>query len=192
MPSHLPTDVRRRLEPVRLLVLDVDGVLTDGSLYYGADGEAMKAFSVRDGLAIRLLEEAGVRVGIITGRTGAPLAARARDLRIDPSLVVQGSRDKSADLDAMMTALGLSVHEVAAMGDDLPDLPLLTRVGFAACPSDAAPEVVASCHHVCGAAGGRGAVREVGELLLKAKGRWSDLVDRRFSGAAGSRAGEAG
>ena len=178
MPSHLPHEVRRLLDPVRLLVLDVDGVLTDGSLWYGPGGEEFKRFHVRDGLAVRLLVDAGLAVAIISGRTSEAVAVRCRDLGVDAALVIQGSRDKSADLDRLESILGLSDGQVAAIGDDLPDLPLLARAGFTACPADAAPEVAAACDHVCGAEGGHGAVREVAELLLKAQGRWVSATGR--------------
>lgn len=177
MPSRLPPDVRRRLEPIRLLVLDVDGVLTDGVLLYTERGEEVKAFNVRDGLGVRMLQRCGIAVAVITGRSAAAVRTRCSDLGLDAEDVVLGSRDKVADLEAITTRLGLVEHEVAAMGDDLPDLSLLTRVGFAACPADAAPEVAAVCDLVCGNPGGRGAVREVAELILKAGGRWSELVD---------------
>jgi len=184
MPSHLPPEVRRRLDPIRLLVLDVDGVLTDGRLVYGPDGERVKEFSVRDGLAIRLLESAGVRVAVLSGRSHPAVEARFRDLGVAPGMVVQGSRDKAADLDRLQTAAGVDDLRTAAIGDDLPDLPMLGRVGFSACPADAAPEVVAACHWVCGTPGGRGVVREVGELLLKAQRRWLERVGPWLEAAA--------
>ncbi|HQN97167.1 MAG TPA: HAD hydrolase family protein, partial [Thermoanaerobaculales bacterium] len=155
-----------------------DGVLTDGTLVYGPEGEALKAFSVRDGLAIRILLDAGLSVALLSGRRSELVSARCRDLGIADGLVVQGSRDKAADLDGLERRLGLSDREVAVMGDDLPDVPMLERAGFAACPADAAPEVAAVCHMVCGVGGGRGAVREVAELLLKAQGRWQGQVGR--------------
>jgi 3-deoxy-D-manno-octulosonate 8-phosphate phosphatase (KDO 8-P phosphatase) len=176
MPSRLPPNVRTKLEPIRLLVLDVDGVLTDGTLYYTAAGEELKTFSVRDGLAIVLLQRAGIEVGIITARGAEAVATRCRDLGIRDELVVLSSRHKADDLDRMLAGLGLVDDQVAAMGDDLPDLPVLTRSGFAFCPADAAPEVAAVCDYVCGRDGGRGAVREAAEILLKAKGRWTALV----------------
>jgi len=178
MPSRLPTQVRERLDPIRVLVLDVDGVLTDGTLLYGPSGEVVKGFSVRDGLAIRLLLDAGLAVAVVSGRRSEIVAARCRDLGLADELVFQGSRDKSSDLDELERRLGLSDHQVAAMGDDLPDIPILERAGFAACPADAAPEVAAACHLVCGAPGGRGAVREVAELLLKSQGLWQGQVGR--------------
>jgi 3-deoxy-D-manno-octulosonate 8-phosphate phosphatase (KDO 8-P phosphatase) len=177
MPSRLPPDVRNKLEPIRLLVLDVDGVLTDGTLFYSAAGEEIKNFNVRDGLGIRLMIDHGIEVGIITGRSSTAVRQRCADLGLKDRLVVLGSKDKAVDLDRMLVSLGLADHEMAAMGDDLPDLPMLGRAGFAVCPADAAPEVAAACDHVCGNEGGRGSVREVAELLLKAKGRWTGLVE---------------
>lgn len=178
MPSRLPSHVRERLTPIRMLVLDVDGVLTDGSLHYSPGGEEVKQFSVRDGLAIRMLLEAGITVAIITGRSSQALAMRCTDLGLDPELVIQGSGHKRADLVRLMKELGLSGPEVAVMGDDLPDLPMIEMAGCSACPSDAVPEVIAACDVVCGAPGGRGAVRELAELLLKAQRRWQEQVGR--------------
>ena len=178
MPSHLPADVRRMLEPIRLLVLDVDGVLTDGVLVYGPGGELLKRFSVRDGLALHLLAQSPIAPAIITGRRSEAVAVRCRELGFREDLIVQGSRDKGQDLTALEKILGIDDSAVAAMGDDLPDLPLLQRAAFAACPADATPEVAAVCHHVCGAPGGQGAVREVVELLLKAQGLWQKATGR--------------
>jgi 3-deoxy-D-manno-octulosonate 8-phosphate phosphatase (KDO 8-P phosphatase) len=178
MPSRVPTEIRHRLEPVKLLVLDVDGVLTDGSLTYGAAGEHLKSFSVRDGLGIRLVLEAGIQVAVISGRSDAAVSTRCKDLGIRSELIVLGSKDKVADLDRIMGLLGVVELEVAAMGDDLPDLPMLMRAVFTACPADAAPEVMAVCDLVCGANGGCGAVREFVELILKVQGRWMDVAGR--------------
>jgi len=178
MPSHLPVDIRRLLEPIRLLVLDVDGVLTDGSLLYGADGCLGKSFSVRDGLGIRILAECGIVVGVISGRAEPAVSVRLEELGLDPSVVVLGSRDKMRDLVRLQSVTGVDDHQTAVMGDDLPDLPMLLRAGFSVCPADAAPEVAAVCDLVCGAAGGCGAVREVSEVILKGQGRWSDLVQK--------------
>jgi len=176
MPSHLPAEVRRRLEPVRLLVLDVDGVLTDGILVYTGRGEESKRFCVRDGLVIRLLRKSGIEVAALSGRTSEAVAVRLAELGLKAELIIQGSRDKARDLDTLALRAGVTAAEVAAMGDDLPDLPMLSRAGFSACPADAAPEVAVACHLVCGAEGGRGAVREMGELILKAQGKWAGLV----------------
>lgn len=185
MPSHLPPHIRAQLEPIRLMVLDVDGVLTDGTLLYSAGGEELKGFNVHDGLGIRLLIDCGIEVGVITGRSSAAVSARCSDLGLNEAMVFLGSRDKGADLDSMLSLLDISDHEMAAMGDDLPDLPMLMRAGFSFCPNDAAPEVIAACDHVCGKNGGGGAVREAAEILLKAKGRWTGLVEEISAPARG-------
>jgi 3-deoxy-D-manno-octulosonate 8-phosphate phosphatase (KDO 8-P phosphatase) len=187
MPSRLPPQIRGKLEPIRLLVLDVDGVLTDGSVHIGADGEEIKTFNVRDGLGLRLLMDAGIDVGVITGRSSPAVSVRCAELGIRPELVFIGSRDKDADLDRMLSELSLEDHEMAAVGDDLPDLPMLDRAGFAFCPADAAAEVVAACDHVCSRNGGRGAVREAAEIVLKAQQRWTSLIEQRFRPERGRR-----
>jgi len=176
MPSRLPPQIREKLEPIRLLILDVDGVLTDGSIYSSPDGEAFKSFNVRDGLGVRMLMDSGIEVAVITGRSSPAVSARCAELGIRKDLVILGSRGKDADLDRVLAILGVADREMAAMGDDLPDLPMIGRAGFAVCPADAAPEVAAACHHVCGKTGGHGAVREIAELLLKAQGKWAGLV----------------
>ncbi len=177
MPSHLPPDIRQRLLPIKLVVLDVDGVLTDGRLVYTGDGEVIKLFSVRDGLGIRLLLESGIQVAIVTGRSSPAVRSRCSDLGIRSDLVILGSRDKNADIDRILSLLGIeAASEVAVVGDDLPDLPMLARGGVSACPADAAPEVAAACDLLLGAEGGRGAVRELAQLILKAQGKWMDRV----------------
>ncbi len=178
MPSRVPTEIRHRLEPVRLLVLDVDGVLTDGSLSYSSGGQDQKTFSVRDGLGIRLLLDAGIQVAVISGRTSDAVAFRCRELGIRSELIALGSKDKVADLERIEKLLDVVDLEVAAMGDDLPDIPLLERAVFTACPADAVPEVVAVCDLVCGAPGGHGAVREFGELILKTQSKWMAVVGK--------------
>ncbi len=178
MPSTVPSGIRHLLEPVRLLVLDVDGVLTDGSLSYSSQGEDRKVFSARDGLAIRLLLEEGVQVAMISGRSSEAVTVRCTELGVRSEMIILGSKDKVADLERLEKLLDVVDLEVAAMGDDLPDLPLLNRAVFTACPADAAPEVIATCDLVCGAPGGRGAVREFAELILKVKGKWTGIVEK--------------
>jgi 3-deoxy-D-manno-octulosonate 8-phosphate phosphatase (KDO 8-P phosphatase) len=134
--------------------------------------------SVRDGLGLKLLLEAGVQVGVISGRTSDAVASRCADLGIRSELVVLGSEDKVADLERLQELVDVVDLEVAAMGDDLPDLPLLERAVFSACPADAAPEVMAVCDLVCGAPGGRGAVREFVELILKVQGKWLQVTGK--------------
>ncbi len=176
MPSRLPADVREKLEPIRLIALDVDGVLTDGSLDYSADGEDRKRFSARDGVAIKLLLRAGIQVAVISGRSSEAVVKRCTELGMRSELILVGSHDKPADLDRVEEILQINDAAVAAMGDDLPDLPLLARAAFTACPADAAPEVIAACDMVCGMTGGHGAVREFAEVLLKGQGHWIELV----------------
>lgn len=179
MPSRLPPDVRKRIEPIRLLILDVDGVLTDGRLVYGPEGEVWKIFNARDGLGIRLLMEEGLKVGVISGRSSPAVLARMKELGLSEDMVILGSRNKCEDLEVLQQrGGGCGDRETAAIGDDLPDLPMLLKVGFSACPADASTDVAAVCDYVCGSRGGAGVVREVAELILKARGRWSDLLSR--------------
>lgn len=159
---------------IRLLVLDVDGTLTDGSILLGPDGQEWKRFCVRDGLGIVMWKRAGGMVAIITGRHSEALAHRARELGIDH--VHQSAQDKVRALEAVLSATGCMPHEAVAIGDDLPDLPLFRAVAFGIAPADAAPEVRAAARHVMRSQGGHGAVREAVELLLRADGRWDSLV----------------
>lgn len=170
-------ELTARAQLVKAIVLDVDGVLTDATLIYNARGESLKRFSARDGFAIKTAMSEGIRLAILSGRLAPPVKARVVDLGIESRLVVQGSRDKRQDLDELARRLGLELGEIAFMGDDLPDLPALGRAGLAACPADAAPEVRARCQFVSSSPGGRGAVRDLIEFILRARGRWDAIVD---------------
>ncbi|HSN92961.1 MAG TPA: HAD hydrolase family protein [Anaeromyxobacteraceae bacterium] len=161
-----PQELLRRAARVRLVLLDVDGVLTDGRLWYGPEGEAMKAFDVQDGHGIVLLR-AHVDFGVISGRPGKTSERRLEELRFKHA--IYGERDKLAGY-GKLAHLGIPDAEVAYMGDDVNDLPLLARVGLSACPADARPEVRERVHFVAASPGGRGAVRELCELVLRAKG----------------------
>lgn len=152
---------------VRLLVLDVDGVLTDGRLWFGPDGEALKVFHVRDGHGIKQLREAGVEVAIISGRRSRAVETRMRELGV--SRVIQGADDKQSALDGLLASLGLAPAEAACLVDDLPDLPLLRTVGLPAAVADAHPAVLAEARHVTQLPGGQGAVREFCDWLLAAR-----------------------
>jgi 3-deoxy-D-manno-octulosonate 8-phosphate phosphatase (KDO 8-P phosphatase) len=169
----------QRAARVRLLVLDVDGVLTDGRLYFGADGEAMKVFDVRDGHGIKMLREAGIEVAILTARRSPIVERRAAELGI--GRVIQGATDKGESLVALATRLQVPEAQCGYMGDDWPDLAALARAGFAAAPADARPEVRHLAHWITEASGGRGAVRELAEFILRAQGRFETLL-RRHSG----------
>ena len=180
-----PTKTARvRAGRIRAIVLDVDGVLTDASLLYGSKGETLKRFSARDGFAIKLAQHEGIEVAILSGRVSAPLRARLADLGIDERLVIQGSRDKAAGLQALCDRLGLGPAQVAYMGDDLPDLPALALAGLAVCPADGARDVRERCHVVCASPAGHGAVRELVELVLGARGRWDEIVMEWEAGRA--------
>ncbi len=160
---------------VRLLCLDVDGVLTDGSVLIDDAGVETKRFFVRDGTAIRMWQRHGGMIAIITGRRGPALRHRADELGIEHLL--EGVDRKGEAFDALLEALGVEAVEAAMVGDDLPDLPILERCGYPVAVADAAAEIVEAACHVTTATGGRGAVREVVELLLKAKGEWGPSVD---------------
>jgi 3-deoxy-D-manno-octulosonate 8-phosphate phosphatase (KDO 8-P phosphatase) len=155
----------RRAARIRLVLLDVDGVLTDGRIWYGPEGEALKAFDVKDGHGIVLLRDR-VEFGVISGRPGAASRKRLEELRVKH--LIFGERDKLAGY-GQLAHLGVPDDQVAYMGDDVNDVPLLARVGLSACPADARPEVLAAVHFVARAPGGRGAVRELCDLLLAAK-----------------------
>ena len=175
MNSHdYPTEVWQRAQAIRLLLLDVDGVLTDGCLYFDAKGEALKVFHVRDGHGIKMVQRAGLEVALLSGRRSDAAYHRARELGI--SRFYEGLRDKVAVLEELLAALNLTPREVAMVADDLVDLPVLARVGLGVAVADAAPEVQAAAHWTTSLPGGRGAVRQVTDLLLQAQGKWEEIV----------------
>ena len=152
---------------IRLVVLDVDGVLTDGRLYFGANGETLKVFHVRDGHGVKLLMSAGVQVAAFSGRRSAAAAARLRELHVPT--VVQGCRDKLLALRTLTKRLKVDPLNCACIVDDTPDLPLMAAVGFAAAVADAHPVVLSAAHWVARAPGGSGAVRELCDAILRAR-----------------------
>ena len=155
------------LSKIRLLALDVDGVLTDGRLYFGAKGEALKVFHVRDGHGIKLLQSSGVDVVTISGRRSAAVSARMRELGVRN--VIQNCKDKVAALQTIAMPLNIPLNACACLVDDTPDMPLMSSVGFAAAVSDAHPLVKRAAHWVATTAGGRGAVRELCDAILRAR-----------------------
>ena len=167
----VPEAVRRAAANVRLLILDVDGVLTDGRLYYGPDGEAQKVFHARDGSAMKALMAAGIPIAIVTGRTSEAVRRRAAELGV-PHLFM-GAEDKAAALAALVQESGIDPAQMAHAGDDLPDLPLFARTALGFAVHDAHPAVVARADYVTTAAGGNGAVREICDLILVAQGKWT-------------------
>lgn len=159
--------IQDRARKVRLLCVDVDGVLTDAGMYYGPDGEVLKKFNTRDGMGLARVREVGVSVAIISGEDSAIIHARAAKLKIDD--VFCNAADKRAALDQLCAKHGLALDEVAFVGDDLNDLSALECVGLACAVADAAEPVLAAAHYIAQRRGGDGAVREVCELLIKAK-----------------------
>ncbi len=157
-----------RARQVKLLLLDVDGVLTDGSITYLSGGGEAKSFNTQDGLGIKLLQESGVAVGIITARSSEAVERRAQDLQF--AYVFQGKQDKLTVYESILKETGLRPPQTAYMGDDLMDLPILNRVGFAAAPANAVAEVRQRVHYTAERGGGRGAVREICDLILEAQG----------------------
>lgn len=157
---------RTPLGRIRLVVLDVDGVLTDGRLFYGSSGEALKVFHARDGLGLKLLMRTGIKVSVISGRTSEAVAARCRELGIDH--VTQGCEDKVAALDLVLGKLGIPAADALCVVDDTSDLPLMRAVGYAVAVADAHPEVRRVADRITTATGGHGAVREVCDWLITA------------------------
>jgi 3-deoxy-D-manno-octulosonate 8-phosphate phosphatase (KDO 8-P phosphatase) len=164
-------DIGARAQAVRMIVFDIDGVLTDGSLFYGDDGQEYKAFNSRDGHGIKMLRATGVEAGIITGRTSQVVLHRARNLGI--SRIFQGAHDKLDAFENLLLDMGMAPEQIAYMGDDIVDLPVLRRCGLAITVPDAPQEVKARCHLVTQAGAGRGAAREVCELIMRAQGTWA-------------------
>jgi len=169
-------DINEKASRIKTLMLDADGVLTDGSLYYDSRGEALKRFDVRDGSSIKWLQRAGIRIVVLTGRNSAHLAARMAELEVRD--VIQGALIKLPVFQEFIKSQRLSPVEIAYMGDDLHDLPVMRRVGLSLAPADAAPEVKEQADWVAEKKGGAGAVREAAELILKAVGKWDEVTER--------------
>ena len=175
--SKLETDdVNHRARHVKLLLMDCDGVLTDGQLELLENGDEQKTFHARDGQGISLFHRAGWKTGIISGRTSSAVERRARDLKM--AYVRQYAKDKIEALEEILAAAGVSANECAYIGDDVGDIPVMRRVGFAVAVADAVEETKQAAHYVTEVKGGRGAVREVTDLILKAQGRWEELIKR--------------
>lgn len=163
---------------IELLILDVDGVLTDGSLFYDNHGQEYKAFNSRDGHGLRMLQDAGVKVAILTGRQSELVQHRAKNLNIPAELVFQGFRDKRPAFAALLSQTGIPANKMAYVGDDVIDLPVMTQVGLAIAVADAHPFVKQHAHWISNLPGGRGAVRETCEMLLDARGELQVILER--------------
>jgi 3-deoxy-D-manno-octulosonate 8-phosphate phosphatase (KDO 8-P phosphatase) len=171
-----PAELERRAQAIRLVLLDVDGVLTDGRLAF-ADGDVPGvSFHIQDGLGLKLLQRAGLEVGLLSGRASAAVERRARDLGLDHTIL--GRVDKGVALTELLERIGMADHELAFAGDDLPDLAVLARCGLGFAPADAVAEVQGAAHVRLERRGGNGAVRELVELLLGWRGVWPAIVDQ--------------
>ena len=170
--------MRDKLARIKLLLMDVDGVLTDGRIIYDNQGNELKAFDVKDGHGLKMVQRADIALGIITGRSSQVVAKRAAELGI--AILYQGAKVKLDPYREILKQTGLSDAEVAYVGDDIVDLPLLRRVGFSATVADALDEVKERVDFVTRRPGGRGAVREICDMLLQAQGRWESLTERYF------------
>ena len=163
-------ELRRKALELEWILTDVDGVLTDGGLYYDRRGQRLLRFNVKDGLGLQLARAAGLKVGVLSARSSAALDRRAAELKLD--VIMTGAEDKGARFDAFLEQHETKARKVCFLGDDLPDLVVLGRCGLAFAPADAAPEVQTVVDRVLRAEGGRGVVREAVELVLRARGDW--------------------
>ncbi|WP_322010309.1 HAD family hydrolase [Paraburkholderia sp. J12] len=167
-------DATERAARVRLMIFDVDGVLTDGGLLFTGAGDTMKAFNSLDGHGAKLLREAGIDTAIITGRRSEIVAVRAKELRI--THLYQGVEDKRVAFAELLAATGMTPDQCGYMGDDWPDLAVMLQCGFAAAPANSHPEVLQRAHWIASARGGYGAVREATDLILRAQNRYDALL----------------
>lgn len=171
----MSADAEERAKRLKLMIFDVDGILTDGTLYLADSGEEFKGFNVRDGHGIKMLRDSGVAVAIVTSRRSRVVELRARDLGI--ALLRQGALDKGAAFGEMVSGLGLEDAAAGYMGDDLVDLPVLCRCGFAATVPEAPETLRKRAHYVTHSGGGRGAAREVCEFVMRAQGTLESAID---------------
>ncbi len=168
--------LEERIRKIQVVVFDVDGVLTDGSIIYDDEGRELKVFNVKDGHGIKLLKRCGIECAIMTSRRSRVVDRRAEELGIE--MVIQGAKDKLAAYREFLDATGYSDEEIAYVGDDLVDLPVMRRVGLAISVCDAVEEAREVAHYVTENRGGRGAAREVAELIIKTKGLWDKVMER--------------
>jgi 3-deoxy-D-manno-octulosonate 8-phosphate phosphatase (KDO 8-P phosphatase) len=175
-----PADATERASRIKLMIFDVDGVFTDGSLFFTAEGDTMKSFNSLDGYGVKALASIGVQTAIITGRQSGIVTARVRELAI--THLFQGVEDKTVALAELLQKTGIAASECGYMGDDWPDLRVMRLCGFAAAPANAHPEVIRRVHWVAEARGGHGAVREVCDAILRAQNRYDDLLAAAIGG----------
>ncbi|WP_373495083.1 KdsC family phosphatase [Aquiflexum sp.] len=173
--SGLTENIKKRAILIKLIITDVDGVLTDGGIIYDNNGCEYKRFNVKDGLIVNLLKKNGIKVGAITGRDSKVVSDRCNELKFD--FHFHGIKNKGGKLLEILEEHGIEPSEVAYLGDDLIDLPILTRVGLSACPSDALPYIQNHVHFVSSLKGGEGVFREVADLILESKGLLSNIIE---------------
>ncbi|MFZ0932403.1 MAG: HAD hydrolase family protein [Syntrophobacteraceae bacterium] len=172
----LQGELKQRILPVRMMIFDVDGVLTDGRVIYMDDGSEIKEFDAQDGHGIKLLQRAGIEVALISGRACRAVEHRAFGLGI--TRVFQGSIVKTEPYEQLLAETGLSEYETGYMGDDLIDIPVMRRAGFAVAVPNGAPHIFPYAHYITRASGGRGAAREVCEMILQVQGLWESVMER--------------
>lgn len=170
--------MEQKLAGIKLLLLDVDGILTDGRIIYDNQGNELKAFDVKDGHGLKLVQRTGIKTGIITGRSSEVVKCRAQELGFD--ILYQGALNKLDPYLEILAEYGLTDDQVAYVGDDVVDLPVLRRVGFSATVADAVDDVIPLVDYVTKRSGGRGAVREICDMLIRASGQWDALTSRYF------------
>jgi 3-deoxy-D-manno-octulosonate 8-phosphate phosphatase (KDO 8-P phosphatase) len=184
MPPAISPELSNRARKIKLFLMDVDGTLTDGGVCListpGIGGfSEMKVFGAKDGAGLKLATIMGIRTGFITGRKSSAVQQRANEL--DVSYVYLGQETKTAAFEECLKKAGVTEEETAYLGDDLPDIPVARRAGLAVAVADAAPELKAICHYTTEAKGGKGAAREVVELILRSQGRWEEAVPRALA-----------
>ena len=174
--KQIPKHILECAKKIKYLFLDVDGVLTDGKLYFGKSGEELKVFSVKDGQGIRLLQQKGIEVGIISARESEIVTQRANELNISP--LFQNEKDKASKLEEFIASNSMTLDQIAFLGDDLPDLRVIKMVGLGLCVADSSEQVIKSADWKTEKNGGHGAIREVAELILSAQGNLSSSIDK--------------
>jgi len=177
--GDLPEEIKKRISPLRIMIFDVDGVLTDGRIVYTDNGSEIKEFDVQDGHGIKLLQRAGLDVALISGRACRAVEHRAQGLGI--SRVYQSAKIKIESYDRLLADTGLREFETGYMGDDLIDIPVMRRAGFSVAVPNASPHIFPYAHYITRAFGGHGAAREICEMILQVQGLWKGVTERYFS-----------
>ena len=175
LDAGIKEDLREKARKIRLLLLDVDGVLTDGRIIYDSRGRDMKFFDVHDGLGVYVLRKAGIKTILITAKGSKAIGPRARDMQVEA--VFENVSPKTAVLDRILKKYGVNTDEICFVGDDLVDLCLMKRVGFPVAVFNACPEIKQAASYITLKEGGRGAVREIAEIILKSQGRWGEILE---------------